>query len=153
MSTASIKNRILRLESRRVRLLAEALAAAPMLRGSFSRVHTRCGKASCWCAHSEQGHPHSRITWSENGRLITRKVPPERIDRIIELTASHRRFRSRQRQLAAVDEKIRALLNEYETALSHQARKRLGLPDAQTQSSASTATTRRKRPSPNKSTA
>lgn len=153
MSTASIRNRILRLENRRARLLAEALAAAPMLRGSFSRVHTRCGKASCWCAQSRQGHPHSRITWSESGRLITRKVPPEQIDRIIKLTANHRRFRSRQRQLAAVDEKIRTLLNDYETAQSRQARKRLGMPDPQTKPSASAATNQRKRPSANKDTA
>lgn len=118
-----------------------------MLRGSFSHVHTRCGKASCWCAHSEQGHPHSRITWSENGRLNTRKVPAEQTERIVELTANHRRFRSRQRQLAAVDTRIRTLLNEYETALSHQARKRLGLLVAQARSSASSPDNRQKQPS------
>lgn len=140
------------MESRRAQLLAQILQAGPMLRGSFSRVHTRCGKATCWCAHSDEGHPHSRITWSEKGRLNTRKVPPQQTDRIVKLTANHRTFRSRQRQLAALDDQIRILLNEYETALSNQVRKRLGLLAAEARSSASSRKKRQNAPSKEKGT-
>lgn len=107
-------------------LLEEILKLRPILRGSFSRVHTRCGKANCWCAESPKGHRHERITWSQGGTLSTRKVPPEQVDRIVTLTDNYRQFRALRRQLVELDDAIRKVLDQYEKAMLDQARKPLG---------------------------
>ena len=95
------------------------------LRGSFSRVYTRCGKSTCWCAHKPQGHPHCRLTWSENGKLITRKVPVEQVQEVLRLTQNYRRFRSLRRQLRAVHNEIVGELDRYEQSLIDRTRSAL----------------------------
>lgn len=138
MSTTSIKKRLLRMNHRHGELLEEILKLRPILRGSFSCVHTRCGKANCWCAESPKGHRHERITWSENGTLTTRKVPAEQADRIVALTDNYRRFRALRRKLATLNDEIRKTLDQYEKALTSQARKPLGFLDAERKMTAAT---------------
>jgi hypothetical protein len=96
-----------------------------MLRGSFSRISTRCGRANCWCAHSPKGHPHTRLTWSQNGQLTTRKVPADQKERVLEWTHNYRQFRARRRKLRALHRQIQNLLDQYEQALLAQTRKPL----------------------------
>ena len=78
MSSASLKKDLLTLLSDYQRLLRELLRGRPHLRGSFHQVYTRCGKPNCWCAKADKGHPHVRLTWSEAGNFVTRKVPAGR---------------------------------------------------------------------------
>jgi len=139
MSTTYLKKRLLRLNRRHGELLEQILQLRPILRGSFTRVHTRCGKANCWCAESPKGHQHERITWSENGILTTRKVPAEQTGRVVALTDNYRQFRTLRRKLVALNGEIRNVLDQYEKALINQARKPLGFLDAARKVTAATS--------------
>jgi len=129
MSSPQIKKKLKRLLSRQEQLLERLLASPPMVRGTFSQVQTRCGKPNCWCARSHKGHSHARIIWSKEGKLRTRKVPPDQIDLIRELTSNYRRFRSLRRQIAALQMKIRTLLDELEAEQMEKSRKSFHLPN------------------------
>ena len=123
MARTNIRKKLLRLMRRRDKTLEALLQTAPILRGSLSRIHTRCGKPNCWCAESSEGHAHTRMTWSQSGTLITRKVPPDQIHHIAQLTDNYRKFRLLRRTLFALDAEIRDLLRFFETALTDQARR------------------------------
>ena len=125
MSSAKLKQKILALQHQGGQLLEQLLQDQPLLRGSFTQVYTRCGKPNCWCAQSPKGHPHVRLTWSENGQLTTRKVPVQAVDRVRELTAHYRSFRSLHHQLLRLQAKMNDLLDRYEASLIAQARKPL----------------------------
>lgn len=121
MSSALIKKKIRRRERRRTRLLAELINVRLMLRGSFAIVKTRCGKPTCWCA-GQAGHLHPRLTWSEQGRPLTRKVPHNQIVWVRKVTEAYRRFRGLRREIKTLEGEIRHLLDELETALTNEAR-------------------------------
>ena len=125
MSIPKIRQRLRRCRQQQTQLLEQLLAVPALLRGSFSRVFTRCGKPNCWCAQADQGHAHTRITWSEAGRLITRKVPANQVDQIRQLTANYRRFRRLRRALLRVDAQLGEWLDQYEQQQIAKLRKRL----------------------------
>jgi hypothetical protein len=125
MSIAQTKKKLQRLIARHSQLLEQMLHSPPMLRGSFSRVFTRCGKSACWCAESAKGHSHTRITWSENGKMTTRKVPPDHVEEVVELTSNYRKFRSQRRQILSLEAQMHDSLNRYEAALTEQTRRPL----------------------------
>lgn len=127
MSRPQIK--IKRLLERQEQMLDRLLKTPPMLRGTVSRVQTRCGKPNCWCAHSPQAHSHTRITWSKDGKLKTRKVPPDQIDQIYILTHNYRQFRSLRRKIAALQTDMRSLLDDMEREKVKGARKSLNFQD------------------------
>ena len=114
MSIPKLRQRLRRARHHQTGLLEELLAIPALLRGSFTRVFTRCGKPNCWCARSDQGHAHARMSWSEHGRLITRKVPAPQVDQIRALTANYRRFRRLRRALVAADGQLSEWLDQYE---------------------------------------
>jgi len=122
-SVQSSRQRLHRWLDHQRELLDQLLQSPPLLRGSFRQVFTRCGKPNCWCAQATQGHPHARLTWSEQGQLTTRKVPPEAVDRVRELTHNYRQFRSRRGQLLALELRLYQLLDGLEQALLTQAQK------------------------------
>ena len=93
-----------------------------MVRGSFSRVSTRCGKSTCWCAESEKGHMHNRITWSHQGRMRTRKVPQEQVDRVKGLTETYRAYKKRRRELATLYQQIIETIIQLESAAEQSTR-------------------------------
>ena len=125
MSTPKIRQRLRRSRRQQTQLLQQLLAVPALLRGSFSRVFTRCGKPNCWCARADQGHAHARIIWSEAGRLITRKVPANQVDQIRQLTANYRRFRRLRRALDTADAQLGEWLDQYEQQQIVKLRKRL----------------------------
>lgn len=114
---------------RQEQLVEQLLKTPPMVRGTFSRVQTRCGRPNCWCARSHKGHSHTRITWSKEGKLRTRKVPPDEIDQIRKLTENYRQFRSLRRKITVLQTQMRPLLDELEREQVEEARKSLNLPD------------------------
>jgi len=116
MSIAHLEKKLRGLIVQQGGLLDQMVAGPPILRGSFSRVHTRCGKPNCWCAQTGKGHAHARITWSQKGRLTTRKVPEDYLDGVRQLTASYRRFRNRRRRLMDLLGALKLVLLAYEEA-------------------------------------
>jgi hypothetical protein len=125
MSSPQLQQRIVTLRQRDRDLLDQLLHLQPLLRGSFTQVFTRCGKANCWCAQSAKGHPHLRLTGSENGRLTTRKVPAQAVEQVRLWTANYRQFRSLRRKLLALQAQLQDLLDHYEQSLIAQAQRPL----------------------------
>ena len=131
MSSASLRKELLKLLSDYQCLLEDLLRGRPHLRGSFHQVYTRCGKDNCWCAKADKGHPHVRLTWSEAGNFVTRKVPAAQKDQVAELTDNYRQFRQLRRQLTDLVSKIEECLDCYEKALTEEVRKPLAFLSAQ----------------------
>jgi len=127
MSSTVSKRELLALLSRHSRLLRQILRHQHILRGSFHRVHTRCGKANCWCAKSKKGHPHARLTWSEEGAMVTRKVGASAKKAVVKLTDNYKRFCEQRRALSDLERQIQNRLDDHEKALIHETRKPLGL--------------------------
>jgi hypothetical protein len=125
MSSTSLKRKLLTLLSQHGRLLKQILRHQRILRGSFHQVYTRCGKSNCWCAKARTGHPHARLTWSEEGTMITRKVGVTERKSVTKLTDYYRQFSEQRRQLSALQLQIQNRLDEYEKALIKQTRKPL----------------------------
>ena len=125
MSSASLRQKLLTLLADHSCLLKQLLRLQSILRGSFHQVSTRCGKNNCWCAKARQGHAHARVTWSEEGMFITRKVPAAEIKHVLKLTKNYRSFRRQRRQLAALESRIQDRLDQYEKALIQEVRKPL----------------------------
>jgi hypothetical protein len=125
MSSTSIKQKLLTVLSDHSRLLKQLLRAPRILRGSFHEVYTRCGKSNCWCAKARKGHAHARLTWSEEGTFITRKVPAGATKQVVKLTENYRQFREQRRQLSALEVKIQDRLDQHEKALIKEVRKPL----------------------------
>lgn len=125
MSTARPHKKILRIRDRQAAVLEELLASPPLLRGSLVRVTTRCGKPTCWCAGGTTGHAHTRLGWSQDGRMTTRKVPAEEVERILTLTERYRRFRQLRRELVRLQRQLHDAIGAFETALIEQTRKPL----------------------------
>ena len=124
-SALSLKETLLDLLEDRQSLLKELLRQPRILRGSFHEVHTRCGKPNCWCAAAAQGHAHARLTWSEAGTFITRKVPASEREQVLQLTDNYRQFREQRRQVVALDIAIQNCLDQYETTLINEIRQPL----------------------------
>src|SRR4029079_5447603 len=100
MSSIHLKKKLLKLLSERQCMLRQMLRSQPMLRGSFHRVYTRCGKINSWCAKAKKGHPHARLTWSEEGAMKTRKVRASEQKTVIKLTATYKKFGKHYQQLS-----------------------------------------------------
>ena len=125
MSSKIIQNNrknLLRAERERSRLLSELLDVRIMLRGSYALVYTKCGKDTCRCKQGK-GHPHPRISWSEKGKGITRKVPRDQIAWVREVTENYREFRSLRRSLISLEAESKKLLDDLENALIERTRK------------------------------
>lgn len=127
MSSTVFKRELRVLLSRYSRLLGQILRHQRILRGSFHRVYTRCGKSNCWCAKDKKGHPHARLTWSEEGTMMTRKVGASEQKAVIKLTDTYKRFYEQRRELTALEAQIQDRLDDYEKALINETRKPLGL--------------------------
>jgi len=136
MSSATLKKDLLNLLSDYQHLLGELLRGRPHLRGSFHQVYTRCGKANCWCAKADKGHPHVRLSWSEAGNFVTRKVPAAEKDQVAKLTGNYRQFREQRRRLTALVSETEQCLDQYEKALTEEVRRPLAFLTSSSQLSA-----------------
>lgn len=125
MSTARPRKKIQRIRDRQAAALEEMLASPPLLRGSLVHVTTRCGKPTCWCAGGASGHAHTRLNWSQDGRMTTRKVPAEEVERILTLTGNYRRFRRLRREIIRLQQDLHDAVLAFETALVEQTRRPL----------------------------
>ena len=127
MSSSFLKKKLRTLASDYSRLVRQILRPEQMLRGSFHQVYTRCGKTNCWCAKAKQGHPHTRLTWTEEGVMMTRKVGTAERKTVLKLTEAYKQFGEQRRELTALHQQIQDRLDDYEKAIVRQSRKPLGL--------------------------
>ena len=125
MSTAKYRKILRDLQRRQERLIGELLDVPPLLKGTVNKIYTRCGKPSCWCADSPGGHAHIRITWNQNSKTVTRKIPADKLSRVRNLTDNYRNFRSLRRQLSELNIQIKQMLDCYQTALIEDSRARM----------------------------
>jgi hypothetical protein len=149
----SSKKKIRNAEKRRQSIISVLLDASSILRGSYALVHTKCGRSNCWCNQEKKGHPHSRITWSEEGQGVTRKVPSKDIDWIQEVTGNYKDFRRLRRELLQLEDQIKRLLDVYESELVMKTRKGrtyLQLKPRNCREGARSSTKRKKRRKPHK---
>jgi len=102
--------------SQRIKRLVKTLAETKaMVRGSFSTVHRRCGKQTCWCADpGQKGHICTRITWTENGISRTRTVNEEDRECLRKSVETYRTFRRRRRQLRSEEKLLEKLMDAHE---------------------------------------
>jgi hypothetical protein len=84
------------------------------------------------------------MTWSEQGKMTTRKVPEEQVERVKELCGNHRRFRQCRRELAKVHQQLREAISELGSTINSQTRKPLSYLALTPKTAAKTATTVRK---------
>jgi hypothetical protein len=127
MSSSFLTKKLRTLASDYSRLLRQILRHEQMLRGSFHQVYTRCGKPNCWCAKAKKGHPHTRLTWTEEGIMMTRKVGSAERKSVLKLTEAYKRFGEQRRQLTALHQQIQDRFDDFEKAVVRQSRKPLGL--------------------------
>ena len=126
MTTKKYRKNIRKLRKRQEEVLGELLELRPILKGTVNKIYTRCGKPNCWCANGSGGHAHIRISWNQNSKTVTRKIPAEELSRVRNLTENYRHFRSLRRQLSELNKQIKNELNCYQTALVEDSRS--GLP-------------------------
>ena len=122
MSTKNYKKKLRELQSRQDKLIRELLEVRPILKGTVNKIYTRCGKPNCWCADGSGGHAHIRISWNQNSKTVTRKIPAEELSRVRNLTENYRHFRSLRRQLSELNKQIKKALDCYQTALVEESR-------------------------------
>jgi len=127
MSSTFFREKLRNLASDYGRLLRQILRHEQMLRGSYHQVYTRCGKDNCWCAQAKKGHPHTRLTWTEEGLMMTRKVGTSERKAVLKLTDAYKRFGEQRRELTALHQQIQDRLDAYEKKVIRRTRKPLGL--------------------------
>jgi hypothetical protein len=119
----SIINKLKSLESARNKLVAELMEIRSMLRGTFEINYRRCGKATCWCATSEKGHPCNRISGRKDTVGFTISIRKEDVDWVKEVTQTYKRFRKLRQRLRELNEEERQLLNQLEDEIVEKTRK------------------------------
>ena len=113
-------NDIKKVTARIERLVEALIGVSHMVRGSYSIVHLRCGKATCWCAKSEQnGHVCTRITWTENGTSRTKTIKEEDRERLRKAVETYRMYRQKRRQLRTQEKLLEELLNKHEQEIAN----------------------------------
>ena len=117
----NIRKNLLAVEKRRSRILSELRSIRAMLRGSYALVYTKCGKDNCWCKEGK-GHGHARLSWSDKGRGMTRKVPRDQIAWVQEVTDRYRHFRSLRRKLSDLAAEGEELLDAHQEELIERTR-------------------------------
>ena len=60
-----------------------------VLRGRLTTFHRRCGKRTCWCATSEQGHASPALVFYENGRTRTVTLRANEVDEVAAAVARY----------------------------------------------------------------
>jgi len=122
MSTEKYRKKLRELQRRQEKVLRELLEVRPILKGTVNKIYTRCGKPNCWCATGPGGHAHIRISWNQNSKTVTRKIPADKLSRVRKLTDNYRHFRSLRRQLSELNKQIKQALDCYQTAMVEDSR-------------------------------
>lgn len=98
-----------RLERRRARLMESLLVSTPLVRGSVTHTHQRCGTPGCRCA-TKPSHPVWRLATSRDGLKRCQLIRQADVEEVRELVARYRDFRDGLRELEAMHKEEKELL-------------------------------------------
>lgn len=122
MSNKKYTPQLNKLLERKNNIISQLLNTKIMFRGSLVHVHTKCGKDNCHCKNGK-GHPHTRVSWRENGKNVTRKAPKQHLDWIKKMIDNYQKFRTLRKELKDINSKIKQILDCLQTELINKARK------------------------------
>jgi hypothetical protein len=117
------REKIRKLESKRIKVVQELLALRAMLPGTLGKTFRRCGKPTCWCA-DQRGHPYWRITWTQDAQSKTKAVSEQDRVWVTEMTRNHRTFQRLRRCLREFDARLAKLLDQRHKEVIDETRKR-----------------------------
>lgn len=103
------RHRIRRTEIRRAQLIETLLAAAPLLKGSLSRVMRTCGKPTCHCA-KKPGHPAWVLATSAGKLRRCQVIRNADVVAVRQWVSIYRGCRTALQQIEAIQKQQKALL-------------------------------------------
>jgi len=109
----SIRKEIKKAEEKRLEILATLLHVKSMIRGTFGKVHRKCGKPTCKC-NEGKGHLSIRISWTEESVSKTKAISKDDEAWTIFMTSQYKQFRKARKNLREINEQINKLINKLE---------------------------------------
>lgn len=103
-------------EKKRELCIAKFKNPPSMIRGSFHKTFTKCGRKECKCA-TGKGHPCQRITWREESKARTKGVPVSQEEWVRKMTKNYKDFRENRKKIKMLEVKINSILNELEAEI------------------------------------
>lgn len=119
----NIKKSIRVLDEQIRKLTGKLLSFDQLVRGSVATIKTKCGVKDCRRCSSGEMHPHTRISWTENGKGYTRKVPADKIDWTESASQKYRKFRAMRRDLKKLELKKKEAVDSLEKLMVLETRK------------------------------
>lgn len=96
----------------RNRLRKQIVEHLEVIRGTIVESHRRCGKPNCRCQKGHLHGPYHLLTWSEEGRTMTRHIPRSKVKETQRRVANYRKIRETLQKLGEVERRL--LLEEDE---------------------------------------
>ena len=93
--------------------MATLLHIKAMIRGTFGKVHRKCGKPTCKC-NEGKGHLSIRISWTEGSVSKTKAISKDDEAWTILMTHQYKQFREARKNLREINEQINKLINKLE---------------------------------------
>ncbi|SRR6266540_3636875 len=102
-SQAQLERRLERLRRDYQAIKARLSEVGFICEGSLAELYTSCGNPNCRCADPQQRHgPYWQLTWKEQGKTVTRRLPAED-------AAIYQEWIDNRRQMEAALEEMRDL--------------------------------------------
>ena len=105
-SKAQLKRRLERVSRDYDAVKARLAEVGFICEGSLAELYTSCGNPNCRCADPDQRHgPYWQLTWKEQGKTVTRRLPAED-------AALYQEWIANRRRLEAAPEEMRDLSHQ-----------------------------------------
>ena len=98
-----------RLEKRRREVMDRLLVNSPLVRGTLTHTHQRCGKPTCHCA-TKPSHPVWRLATSRGGHQRCQLVRQDDVEWVADHVRRYKDLRADQRALEAIHMEEKAAL-------------------------------------------
>jgi hypothetical protein len=108
-------------------LVRSLLALREQLQGSLIERYGVCGKPNCACRLGRRHGPYYVLSSRSGGKGGYTYLDGKQVERARGLVERHREFRSGMQQLRKLNEGIVTLLKSYQSAVTHQAGRQLGI--------------------------
>ena len=98
-----------RIRQRKFQLARRYNIPEDLLPGSLSLTHTRCGKPTCHCAASGDGHPGWSLTFMVKGKKRVERIPKEWVEDVQRRVAAGREFKDAVNEVFAANAQLLVL--------------------------------------------